>query len=291
MSLVGPRPEDPSISKTWPVQMARELLSVRPGITSPASVVYRDEESMLHAGEVMRKYLHELSPDKMRLDQLYIRYRSLWLDIDVILWTVLVLIPKIKSYSPPEQLLYVGPITRLIQRYLSWFVLDSLVVFVSISLTAAAVNLFTLLDFGWLRSLEMALGFAMLYNIAGVALNTNRINWPKATSWESGRLWISWLVATATVLGTHFYLGFTESSYLWRNSWRCAPVPPWHRIYALPRAVDRRSLEPDIHLSIEFAGHSRARVNRGFRADRGADRLAIGSSNLFGKIPGCRLYR
>jgi lipopolysaccharide/colanic/teichoic acid biosynthesis glycosyltransferase len=208
MSFVGPRPEDPSISKTWPVQIARELLSVRPGITSPASVVYRGEESMLRGGEVMRKYLHELSPDKMRLDQLYIRYRSFWLDIDVILWTVLVLIPKIRTYSPPEQLLYVGPFTRLIQRYLSWFVWDSLVVFASISLTAAVVSLFNPLNLGWLQALEMALGFSMLYSIAGVALNTNGINWPKATSWESGRLWISWLIATGTVLSTHFYMGF-----------------------------------------------------------------------------------
>ena len=69
MSLVGPRPEDPEISKTWPAKAARELLSVRPGVTSPASILYRDEENMLPAGDVMRKYLHELSPDKMRLDQ------------------------------------------------------------------------------------------------------------------------------------------------------------------------------------------------------------------------------
>jgi lipopolysaccharide/colanic/teichoic acid biosynthesis glycosyltransferase len=209
MSLVGPRPEDPSISKTWPVQMARELLSVRPGITSPASVVYRDEENMLHAGEVMRKYLHELSPDKLRLDQLYIRYRSLWLDIDVLFWTALVLIPKIKAYSPPEHLLYVGPMTRLIQRYLSWFVWDALIVFVSILLTDAVVSLFGPLNISWLNAIEMALGFSLLNSIAGLVLSTNSINWPKATSWESGRLWISWLVATAIVICIHFYLGFT----------------------------------------------------------------------------------
>ena len=209
MSLVGPRPEDPSISKTWPIQIARELLSVRPGITSPASVVYRDEESMLHAGEVMRKYLHELSPDKMRLDQLYIRYRSLWLDIDVLLWTVLVLIPKIKAYSPPEQLLYVGPITQLIQRYLSWFVWDSIIVFVSISFMEAVVNLFGPLSISLPMTIEMALGFSLLFSLVGVILNTNRVNWPKATSWESGRLWVSWFVATAIALGFHFYLGFT----------------------------------------------------------------------------------
>ena len=96
MSLVGPRPEDPTICKTWPTKIAREILSVRPGITSPASILYRDEENMLQADEVMRKYLHELSPDKMRLDQLYFRYRSFWLDLDVIFWTFVLLMPKIR---------------------------------------------------------------------------------------------------------------------------------------------------------------------------------------------------
>ena len=205
MSLVGPRPEDPSICKTWPTQIAHEILSVRPGITSPASVVYRDEESMLHAGEVMQKYLHELSPDKMRLDQLYVRYRSFWLDLDVILWTALLLIPKIKAYSPPEQLLFVGPVTRLIQRYVSWFIWDFLIVFASMSFTGAVVRLFGPLNIGWLRAIEMALGCSLLYTMAGLLLNTNRINWPKATSWESGRLWAGWFVATTAILCLHYY--------------------------------------------------------------------------------------
>jgi lipopolysaccharide/colanic/teichoic acid biosynthesis glycosyltransferase len=210
MSLVGPRPEDPSISKTWPTKIAHEILSVRPGITSPASVVYRDEESMLHAGEVMRKYLHELSPDKMRLDQLYVRYRSFWLDLDVLLWTALLLIPRIKAYSPPEQLLFVGPVTRLIKRYISWFLLDFLIVFFSISFTGLVVRLFGPLNIGWLRAAEMALGFSMLYTAVGILLQNNRINWPKAPAWESGRLGISWFIATTTILGFHYYLGFTS---------------------------------------------------------------------------------
>ncbi|MBI5944538.1 MAG: sugar transferase [Chloroflexi bacterium] len=208
MSLVGPRPEDPAISKTWPTTVAREILSVRPGITSPASVVYRDEESMLHAGEVMRKYLHELSPDKMRLDQLYVRYRSFWLDLDVILWTALLLMPKIKSYSPPEPLLFVGPVSRLIQRYVSWFIWDFLIVWASINITGAFVRLFGPLDIDWLTAVKMAFGCSLLYSIAGLLLNTNRINWPKASSWESGRLWIGWFAATAIMFGIHFYLGF-----------------------------------------------------------------------------------
>ncbi len=210
MSMVGPRPEDPIICKTWPTNISREILSVRPGITSPASVVYRDEENMLHAGEVMQKYLHELSPDKMRLDQLYVRYRSFWLDLDVILWTALLLLPKIKSYSPPEQLLFVGPVTRLIQRYVSWFVWDFLVVLASISFTSAVVRLFGPFNIGWETVVEMALGFSALYSAVGILLNTNRINWPKAPTWESGRLSVGWLVATTAMLIFYYYSDFTS---------------------------------------------------------------------------------
>jgi lipopolysaccharide/colanic/teichoic acid biosynthesis glycosyltransferase len=208
MSLVGPRPEDPSISKTWPISIARELLSVRPGVTSPASVVYRDEENMLHAGEIMRKYLHELSPDKMRLDQLYIRYRSIWLDMDVLLWTVLLLLPRIKSYSPPEDLLIIGPVTRFMQRYMGWFVSDFLIILASIGITGATVRLFGPLDLGWPRAIQMALGFALLYSLVGLVLDSNRIYWPKAAYKESGRLFAGWFIATSTSLGLNYYLGF-----------------------------------------------------------------------------------
>jgi lipopolysaccharide/colanic/teichoic acid biosynthesis glycosyltransferase len=209
MSLVGPRPEDPDISKTWPTRVAHELLSIRPGITSPASILYRDEESMLAAGDVMRKYLHELSPDKIRLDQLYIRYRSFWLDLDVILWTAILLFPKIKSYSPPEQLLFVGPVTRLIKRYVSWFLWDFLIVLVSISITGIVVRSFGPLDIGLTASVKIGLGFSILYSAVGFCLGTNRTNWSKATFWESGRLWISWFVATMATLSSGSYLGFT----------------------------------------------------------------------------------
>jgi len=213
MSLVGPRPEDPLISDTWPTEIACELLSVRPGVTSPASILYRDEESMLHAGQVMQKYLHELSPDKMRLDQLYIRYRSFWLDLDVILWTAILLLPKIKSYSPPEQLLFVGPITQLIRRYVSWFILDFLIVLMSIGFTGVVVRLFGPLNIGWLRAAEMALEFAALYTATGLLINTNRINWDKASAWESIRLWASWLIATSIMLGYYYYFGFTSPRF------------------------------------------------------------------------------
>jgi lipopolysaccharide/colanic/teichoic acid biosynthesis glycosyltransferase len=207
MSLVGPRPEDPALERAWPDKIAREILQVRPGITSPASVLYRNEESMLVAGDVLQKYLHELAPDKMRLDQLYVRYRSFWLDLDVILWTILLLIPRIKSYSPPESFLFAGPVTRLIQRYVSWFLWDFLIVLTSLGFTGALVRLFGPLDIGWSRAILMALRLSAACSLLGILLNINLINWSKATIWSSGRLGLSWTAATmATLAFHHFYL-------------------------------------------------------------------------------------
>lgn len=57
MSLVGPRPEDPDIVITWPENYRDILLAVRPGVTSPATITYRDEETLLSADNYMQDYL------------------------------------------------------------------------------------------------------------------------------------------------------------------------------------------------------------------------------------------
>ena len=82
MSLVGPRPEDPEITATWPEDVKKEILSARPGVTSPASVLFRNEEAILATDHVMDTYLESIVPSKLRLDQLYVRNHSLLLDID-----------------------------------------------------------------------------------------------------------------------------------------------------------------------------------------------------------------
>ena len=62
MSLVGPRPEDLRIAQGWPEEVKAEVLSVRPGITSPASVIYRDEETILKGSGFMDDYLKTILP-------------------------------------------------------------------------------------------------------------------------------------------------------------------------------------------------------------------------------------
>lgn len=65
MSLVGPRPEDPDYVAKWPAEARRELLQVRPGITSPASVLYRDEEQMMQIENRETDYLQKILPSKL----------------------------------------------------------------------------------------------------------------------------------------------------------------------------------------------------------------------------------
>jgi lipopolysaccharide/colanic/teichoic acid biosynthesis glycosyltransferase len=200
MSLVGPRPEDPSIAKTWPRKVRDEILSVRPGITSPASVQYRNEEALLSYGGVISQYLQDLTPDKMRLDQLYVRYRSFWLDLDVILWTALIFIPRIGSMTLPEELLFVGPFTRLIRRYLNWFTIDLLITFSAISLTGLIWRAFEPLNLGWIRAASIAFGFAFLFSLTEVIMGVNRITWSKASFADAYELIPPWLIAFTIAL-------------------------------------------------------------------------------------------
>jgi lipopolysaccharide/colanic/teichoic acid biosynthesis glycosyltransferase len=85
MSLVGPRPEDPRFVAMYTPEQ-REVLSVRPGITSPAAVRYRNEERLLTAGAPNFEdvYATTLMPAKLALDLEYVRQRSFWWDMAIL---------------------------------------------------------------------------------------------------------------------------------------------------------------------------------------------------------------
>ena len=85
MSLVGPRPEDPRYVALYTGEQ-RRVLALRPGMTSPAAVVYRNEERLINAagGDVESIYLERIMPAKLELDLEYVEHRSLWLDVRVL---------------------------------------------------------------------------------------------------------------------------------------------------------------------------------------------------------------
>ena len=85
MSLVGPRPEVPGYVAHWPEGTAEVILSVRPGITDPASVVLRHEAQELAAvADPERHYVDVLLPQKTAMYVAYVQNRSLLGDLRIL---------------------------------------------------------------------------------------------------------------------------------------------------------------------------------------------------------------
>jgi lipopolysaccharide/colanic/teichoic acid biosynthesis glycosyltransferase len=91
MSLVGPRPEDPKYVALYTPEQ-RLVLSVKPGITGPTQLEYRDEASLLQGEGVDEEYVSRLMPEKLKLDLEYVRTRSLLLDLKILWRTVATLL-------------------------------------------------------------------------------------------------------------------------------------------------------------------------------------------------------
>ena len=89
MSFVGPRPDVPGYADLL-LGEDREILQLRPGITGPASMKYRNEEELLAKQENPHRYNDDvLFPDKVRLNRYYLHHYSFWKDIQMIVCTVL----------------------------------------------------------------------------------------------------------------------------------------------------------------------------------------------------------
>ena len=88
MQLVGVRPEVETYVAMFREQYAL-LLNQPPGITDPASLAYRREETLFVAGRMEQQYVSEILPDKLRLSLDYQRNRSFLSDLRVLLNTVL----------------------------------------------------------------------------------------------------------------------------------------------------------------------------------------------------------
>jgi lipopolysaccharide/colanic/teichoic acid biosynthesis glycosyltransferase len=205
MNLVGPRPEDPEIVATWPEDVRQELLSVQPGITSPASIVYRHEEKLLNHKTVEKDYLSNIVPDKLRLDQLYVRNRSMLTNLDVLLWTAIALLPPLTQTPVPEGLLFVGPFSRFMRRYLSWFVIDVLVAIASFGIIGLIWRANGPLDIGFGVALLVAIAAAVLFSLINSLLGLGRISWKQARPYYVFDLALSVFITTAILFAINWY--------------------------------------------------------------------------------------
>lgn len=88
MSLVGPRPEVEKYIEHWPQDLRPVILSVRPGITDPASLEYFDEAGLLaQSPDTERAYIEHVLPRKVLIYQQYVQNRSFQGDLAILLRT------------------------------------------------------------------------------------------------------------------------------------------------------------------------------------------------------------
>ena len=89
MSIVGPRPEVPQFVAAYPPELRAKVLSVRPGITDPASLQFRDESTLLaRAADPEKEYREVVLPAKLRLAADYVDKATLAGDLRLIASTL-----------------------------------------------------------------------------------------------------------------------------------------------------------------------------------------------------------
>lgn len=105
MSLVGPRPQV-EVDAALYTEVEGRILTVRPGITDMASIIFSDEGDIL-AGSYNPdlKYNQVIRPWKSRLALLYIEHQSFWLDIKLIWLTILAIVSRERALKESVSIL------------------------------------------------------------------------------------------------------------------------------------------------------------------------------------------
>lgn len=97
MSFIGPRPELPRRLKYYSDRQ-KEIFLVRSGISSPASIVFSDEEYLMNQVQDPEKfYIEQIMPYKIELNLYYINHQSFFYDIWLIVATLLKIVNRVKN--------------------------------------------------------------------------------------------------------------------------------------------------------------------------------------------------
>lgn len=200
MSLVGPRPEDPQYVALYTPEQ-RHVLSVTPGITSIASIVYCNEESILNRDNWEKTYVHVIMPDKLRLDMQYVNNHSLWVDLDILLRTAKALFPHVAQASPEIEDFMFGPVQRFVRRYLSWFSLDLILGLLSI-LTVKLLwgRTSVSVDMDWPHWIIFIIGTAFAFALMNQLCGLQHSMWDVASSHEVIDIFLAAALSTIMLL-------------------------------------------------------------------------------------------
>lgn len=94
MSIVGPRPQTQRCFDAFPARSQAEIIKVRPGLSGVGSIIFRDEEELMHASAQPEHFYDQvIMPYKGALEEWYVANRGLWTYVRCIVvtaWVVLV---------------------------------------------------------------------------------------------------------------------------------------------------------------------------------------------------------
>src|SRR4051812_6744943 len=93
MSLIGPRPEDPSFVAMHAEDFV-DILQVKPGVTGLSQLAFAEESRILDDDDPTGHYLERILPQKMGMDRLYARRFRLRLDLQILVWTLVAVLAR-----------------------------------------------------------------------------------------------------------------------------------------------------------------------------------------------------
>jgi lipopolysaccharide/colanic/teichoic acid biosynthesis glycosyltransferase len=107
MTLVGPRPEAPEIVRRHYSAADITTLQIPPGVTSPGTLYYYTHfEWSIATDGVVDQYVQELLPAKLALDRVYLRHRTVFYDLRILVRTLVGVAARVVGVKripqPPE---------------------------------------------------------------------------------------------------------------------------------------------------------------------------------------------
>jgi FlaA1/EpsC-like NDP-sugar epimerase len=129
-----------------------------------------------------------------------VKRRSITSDLDVLLWTMVTLLPRLSKRKIPDHLLYWGPISRFITRYFSWFLVDVLVTLFVVAGLGIVWRFFAPLNVGLNTAVLFAFIMVFLFSSFNAALGLSRMMWSKAKAGYALMLFNSVALATGLIL-------------------------------------------------------------------------------------------
>lgn len=92
LSLVGPRAELPRYVGTYPTEVRKQVLSIKPGLADLASIEFTDESRLLaglEGEELEEAYMEKVLPVRLEYARKYLENRGFWLDVRIIILALL----------------------------------------------------------------------------------------------------------------------------------------------------------------------------------------------------------